>query len=197
MSSGNIAADQLRQFIERVERLEEEKKSIADGVKDVYAEAKSNGYDVKTMRAIVRLRKMDKNARLEAEALLETYKAALGMDDMFTGHDGRSASSRPVSTIPPKDDGEQGVQPKDEPVQPPPPPYWADDDHEGAAKRGKLAGTSGQPITANPYPAKDKRRAIWDDAWCKATGSDGMDIPAHLKPGAKPKDDKPKEDKKA
>lgn len=80
MSAGNVAADQLRLFIERIERLEEEKKGIADDVKDVYNEAKSNGYDVKTMRSIVKLRKMEKNARMEAEALLETYKSALGIE---------------------------------------------------------------------------------------------------------------------
>jgi len=74
-----IAADQLRLFIERIERLEEEKKAIADDIKDVYAEAKSNGYDTKTMRAIVRLRKMEKHHRDEAEMLLDTYKAALGL----------------------------------------------------------------------------------------------------------------------
>ena len=74
-----IAADQLRLFIERIERLEEEKKGMADDVRDVYSEAKSQGYDTKTMRAIVRLRKMEKNARDEAEALLDTYKAALGL----------------------------------------------------------------------------------------------------------------------
>lgn len=77
--SDNVAADQLRLFIERIERLEEEKKGIADDVKDVYSEAKSQGYDSKTMRAIVRLRKMEKHAREEAEALLDTYKAALGL----------------------------------------------------------------------------------------------------------------------
>ena len=80
MASGNVAADQLRLFIERIERLEEEKKGIADDIKDVYAEAKGQGYDSKTMRAIVRLRKMEKDARAEAEALLDTYKAALGLD---------------------------------------------------------------------------------------------------------------------
>jgi uncharacterized protein (UPF0335 family) len=79
MSEGNVAADQLRLFIERIERLEEEKKGIADDVKDVYAEAKANGYDTKTMRAIVKLRKMEKHTRDEADALLETYRAALGM----------------------------------------------------------------------------------------------------------------------
>lgn len=80
MSDTAIAADQLRLFIERIERLEEEKKGIADDIRDVYAEAKCSGYDAKTMRAIVRVRKMEKHDRLEAEALFETYKAALGLD---------------------------------------------------------------------------------------------------------------------
>ena len=75
-----ISADQLRLLIERIERLEEEKQGIADDIKDVYGEAKSTGFDVKTIRSIVRLRKMEKHHREEAEALLETYKAALGLD---------------------------------------------------------------------------------------------------------------------
>src|SRR3546814_13282913 len=99
MSSDNVAAEQLRLFIERIERLEEEKKGIAEDVKDVYAEAKSNGYDTKTMRAIVRLRRMEKNARQEAAALLETYKAALGRSEERrvgegSGRTGSSAWSR-------------------------------------------------------------------------------------------------------
>ena len=77
--SDAIAAEQLRLFIERIERLEEEKKGMADDIRDVYAEAKSNGYDNKTMRAVVKLRKMEKHHRDEAEALLDTYKAALGL----------------------------------------------------------------------------------------------------------------------
>jgi len=80
MAEGTIAADELRLLIERIERLEEEKKAIADDVKDVYGEAKARGYDTKTIRTIVRLRKMEKNDRQEAEALLDTYKAALGID---------------------------------------------------------------------------------------------------------------------
>ncbi|PCD02148.1 DUF2312 domain-containing protein [Sphingomonas spermidinifaciens] len=75
----NISAEQLRLLIERVERLEEEKKGISDDIKDVYAEAKSTGFDVKTMKTIVRLRKMEKHHRDEAEMLLETYKQALGL----------------------------------------------------------------------------------------------------------------------
>lgn len=78
-SGAGVAADQLRLLIERIERLEEERKGVADDIKDVYAEAKSVGYDVKTIRAVVRLRKMESHVRQESEALLETYKAALGL----------------------------------------------------------------------------------------------------------------------
>lgn len=80
MAEGNVAADQLRLFIERVERLEEEKKGIADDVRDVYSEAKGQGYDPKIMRQIVRLRKMQPHDRAEMEAILDTYKAALGLE---------------------------------------------------------------------------------------------------------------------
>ena len=79
MSEDNVAAEQLRLFIERIERLEEEKKGIADDIKDVYAESKSNGYDTKTMRKIVALRRMESHQRQEADALLETYRTALGL----------------------------------------------------------------------------------------------------------------------
>lgn len=71
--------DRLRLLIERVERLEEEKKGIADDIREVYSEAKGQGYDSKIMRAIVRLRRMEKNDRDEMDALMETYRAALGL----------------------------------------------------------------------------------------------------------------------
>src|SRR5947208_11484050 len=75
----NATDDRLRLLIERVERLEEEKKGIADDVRDTYAEAKAVGYDVKIMRQIVRLRKMKPDDRREMEMVLDTYKAALGL----------------------------------------------------------------------------------------------------------------------
>ena len=81
MSTENVSAEQLRLLIERIERLEEDKKGIADDIKDVYAEAKGTGFDTKTMKAIVRLRKMEKAARQEAEALLDVYMTALGLVD--------------------------------------------------------------------------------------------------------------------
>ncbi len=74
-----VAGDELRLLIERAERLEEEKKGISDDLKDVMAEAKSRGFDVKTMRAIMAIRKKDKDTYQEEQAILETYKQALGM----------------------------------------------------------------------------------------------------------------------
>ena len=78
-SQGGVAAGELRQFIERVERLEEEKAALQDDIKDVMAELKGRGYDVKAVRAILRLRKQDPDERQEAEAILELYMNALGM----------------------------------------------------------------------------------------------------------------------
>lgn len=79
-SSGEtVAHDQLRAFIERIERMEEEKAAIAADIKEIYAEAKGNGFDTKILRRIVNIRKQDANERLEQEALLDTYMRALGM----------------------------------------------------------------------------------------------------------------------
>jgi len=74
-----FSKDQLRSVIERIERLEEEKKVIGDDIKDIYTEAKGNGYDVKALRTIVRMRKQDPNERAEAETILELYMHSLGM----------------------------------------------------------------------------------------------------------------------
>ncbi len=74
-----FAKDQLKAVVERVERLEEEKKALSDDIRDVYAEAKAHGFDVKALRTIVRLRKQDTDERKEQEAILETYMHALGM----------------------------------------------------------------------------------------------------------------------
>lgn len=75
----DVTSERLRQFVERIETLEEEKRALAEEIRGVYAEARGCGFDVPTMRAIVRLRRMDPSARAEQEALLETYKAALGL----------------------------------------------------------------------------------------------------------------------
>lgn len=76
----NSSEEQLRLLIERVERMEEEKKNVSEDIRDVYSEAKAVGFDPKIMRQIIRLRKMEADDRAEMEAILETYKKALGMD---------------------------------------------------------------------------------------------------------------------
>lgn len=78
-AAAGFAKDALKAIIERIERLEEEKKTISDDIRDVYAEGKGNGFDVKAIRAVVKLRKQDANERQEAETILETYMSALGM----------------------------------------------------------------------------------------------------------------------
>ena len=78
-TSQTVAAGQLRAFIERIERLEEEKKTITDDIKEVYAEAKGTGFDTKAVRTIIRLRKKDQAELQEEEAIIDLYMAALGM----------------------------------------------------------------------------------------------------------------------
>lgn len=79
MADTSVARDQLRSIIERIERLEEEKKAIADDIKEVFAEAKGNGFDTKTLRTVVRMRKIEASEREEQEAMLDLYLSALGM----------------------------------------------------------------------------------------------------------------------
>jgi uncharacterized protein (UPF0335 family) len=78
-SAASFAVDQLRSIVERIERLEEEKAALAEDIKEVYAEAKGNGFDTKILRTVVRLRKQDSSERAEQEALLDLYLNALGM----------------------------------------------------------------------------------------------------------------------
>jgi uncharacterized protein (UPF0335 family) len=78
---GGIAGERLRTFVERIERLEEEKAALAADIREVYAEAKGTGFDVKTMRQLIRLRKMDRSDRQEQEHLLDLYKRAIGLEE--------------------------------------------------------------------------------------------------------------------
>ena len=103
MSANTLDGGHLKAFIERIERLEEEKKALADDIKEVYAEAKGNGYDVKIMRKIVSIRKQDANKRREEEEILDLYLSALGESSDFhfcrtvfaaTGRRGRIARAR-------------------------------------------------------------------------------------------------------
>ena len=193
--SENVSASQLRLFIERIETLIEEKKGILADIKDVFAEAKATGFDTATMKQIIKLRAMDDNARREREALLDLYKAALGMlDGTPLGHWAVQRTAPPKPAPPSPDPGEPPLpmetgeeeEPQaenaDQAAEQPAPATIED-----ARAMGREAAISGQPVTANPFVARDPRRAAWDEAWCQAIGSDGMDIPAFLRPSAKKK----------
>ena len=93
-----FAKDQLKAVIERIERLEEEKKATSDDIRDVYAEAKGTGFDTKALRAIVRLRKLDTDERREQQEVLDTYLHALGMANFEVNHRQRTRSGRRASS---------------------------------------------------------------------------------------------------
>ena len=250
--NGPSSTEMLRLFVERLERLEEDKKGIADDIKSVKAEAKGAGFDVPTIVYILKQRKMDVGARREQEALQDTYKAALGMldgtplgrwaierlekdqaepeelpepnagadagEDELISDDtvyaaavalvvehqkvsvsflqrslrigynnaaqlvGRMESEGVVST--PDASGRRTVlraPATPAPAEPAAPPITVED----AKIMGRDAARDGKPVTSNPFPPRDLRRAAWDEAWCGELGSDGMDIPDALKPAPK------------
>lgn len=89
---GGVSGEHLRQFVERIERLEEEKRALGDHIKDAFAECKATGFDVKTIKKIIRLRKLDQSDRDEQQYLLETYQRALGMLPLFEAADEKEAA---------------------------------------------------------------------------------------------------------
>lgn len=191
---GGIAADALKGYVERWERLQEEKEAIANDQKEVMAEAKAMGFDTKIIREIIKLRKLSAPEREEREALIDIYKAALGMLNdtplgeaairRLTGKSSAppashasapSTAARPYAappSFPEEDDGDGNQMPDatDEPAAPEP-------TIDGARTMGRTAAEAGQPVTANPFPARDPRRAAWDEGWCSGSGGTGMEIP--------------------
>ncbi len=96
---GGFSGEQLRQYIERVERLEQEKQDIADNIRDAFAEAKGNGFDVKIMRQIIKLRKMEASDRDEQDAILDLYKHALGMLPEFEPANAAPSSEQLIESV--------------------------------------------------------------------------------------------------
>jgi uncharacterized protein (UPF0335 family) len=190
MAKNKVAADELRLLIERYERLQEEKENIAADQKDVIAEAKARGFDTRAMREIIRLRKLSPAERREREAMVDTYRAALGMLDGTPL--GKWAVERLKKDDKKPEDPEGGAgeaageaeeaEPAQDLPPPPPEPSVAEARHLGSD-----AAKAGASVTSNPFPAFDERRAAWDEAWCSALGTDGMDIPDALKRKDKPK----------
>ncbi len=155
----------LLSYIERIERLEEEKRSIADDIKDVKAEAKSAGFDVKTITKIIAERRMTPAERRAERVLLDLYRASAGLLDGTPLGD--AARERLMKE-----------EPNAEPA--PEPPAHAEEvmrTVEEAREEGGEAFRAGVRIIDNPYTAGDPRRAAWDEGFCAASGSDGMDIP--------------------
>lgn len=184
-NTGGIAAERLRSFIERIERLEGEKAEIAADITDVYGEAKSAGFETKVMRAIVRLRKMEKAERDEHEALKDIYMGALGM-----------LGDTPLGAAAVKRLSPEPEEPKPDPDAPAPEDGFAEPVRtaeailpEQAREQGAEAARAGKPVTTNPFPARDPNRAAWDEGWCQSSGSDGMDIPDAWKRSQKKRPD--------
>jgi uncharacterized protein (UPF0335 family) len=176
--TNGIAGDQLLAIIQRVERLEEEKAGIASDIKDVLAEAKGNGFDVKTIRRLIKLRQLTQAERDEEEALLDIYKAAIGM---LGGTPLGEAALRKLSELSEEDEEQEASPAASDSIDSDRAP---DSDNaessasiDDAREMARKAVEAGEPVTKNPFPARDPRRAAWDETWCRHKGSDGMEIP--------------------
>ncbi len=190
----------LRSLRDRIVRLEEEKKSLADDIKDVYAEAKAQGFDVKALRRVVKDSQMDQTQRAaqrETESIVDVYRATLGiLDGKPLGDDARqrfdqreepseeprdkrSRKTDDAPDTPAADPASEAASADDEDEAPPATAEAPDERalEEGARGQGRSDFAAGQTVLQNPFPAGDMRRAAWDEGWCEASGSDGMDLP--------------------
>lgn len=184
-----IISEKLAHLIERIENLQEKKQEITEMINMVKREAKASGFDVRTINEIIRLRKMTDDEREEYEALLDIYKGALGMlHDTPLGEAARRRLSKPKH---PKFEDGSDAAPEPDPEHPDPMEGVSLND---AKNMGTEAQKNGKPVTDNPFPARDPRRAAWDEAWCASAGSDGMDIPEAWKRKAPKKSKKPEDD---
>lgn len=156
----------LISLVERIELLLEEKKALSNDIADIKQEAKSAGFDVKVINQMIRERAMDEAAREEHLSLAEIYRAALGM---LNGTPLGEAARKRFEPPPPP-----SPQPAPEPDLPKGP---TEADIAQARVDGGNAALAGLPVTKNPWPFNDPRRAVWDESWCAQSSSDGMGIP--------------------
>jgi uncharacterized protein (UPF0335 family) len=191
-------SERLLSFIERIERLEKEKRALADDISAIYADAKKEGFEPKYMRAMVRERRMDETAREEERAMLDIYRAALGMlDGTPLGDAARRRLMQQKSDNPPPAPGTAPADgapssgtdgaPDPDPSLPLSPPPATPEDLLAAKAQGAAAAKAGKRVTENPHPAGDARRGAWDEGWCAASASDGMDVPAAFRRTKPPK----------
>ena len=181
-------------FIERIEYLNQQKAEIQQDIAEIKREAKGVGFDVKTINRIIKERQMTEEQRAEEEALLDIYKAAIGMlNDTPLGNAAldRLAGRRKSYEDPNAPYGEDEDN-EDQPAyteEPKP----TEEQIEEARKRGTEAAEAGEDIKTNPYPAGSPLRHAWDNAYCGAIGSDGMDIPESFRRSKPAKKDEDKE----
>ena len=202
------AAERLRQFVSRLEALEEDKRDIAQQISEVKKEAKDAGFDVPTVNQMVRERRMTAEERDSRDALRDLYRATLGMlGDTPLGEAAirrlekrRKPPKKPDSDAPAGADAQAPDAAPDGPEaaqQPTSAEFMPGVTVNDAELLGRQAAANGYPVTDNLFPARDPRRAAWDMGWCQESGSDGMDIPeawrrdAKKKPEADPADQAP------
>ncbi|GAB4227915.1 MAG: hypothetical protein Kow0032_07590 [Methyloligellaceae bacterium] len=190
-SNGGSAAALLSDFVHEIEELEADKQLIAQQIKAKKAAAKAAGFEIKVINQIIKERRASEAERREFQALLEMYRAALGMLDgtpLGAAARKRLMGEPEPDPEPDAEGGEDGGGKAEAPAAPEPAL-----DLEGARAAGRAAAREGKRIIDNPFLADDPRRAAWDEGWCAETGSDGMDIPAswRRKEKKKPKPGKP------
>lgn len=186
----NVAGDsRLRSIVERCERVDEEMKNLREDRKEILQEARSAGYDPVIVNVVIRRRKMEKAKRDYVDAMVDLYSASLG--DLDGTPLGQAAIDRLEQERREREEARRNAfqsaadmqKPLDhdpKPEEPPPAPPadpFPGITPESARKMGAEAASKGEPVTANPFPARDKRRASWDEGWCQAAESDGMGIP--------------------
>jgi len=177
--------ERLVRHVQELERLEEAKREAADRLRDAYKAAGDNGFDVGTIKVVLRLRRMTPAQRQEKRALEAIYMAALGMleGEPLPDEARRRLDDRPPPPRPPPAEESPGRTSTDAKPAPPPEPAPGQipmelKDPAEARAEGSAAAAAGKRIYDNPYPAGDPCRAAWDEGWCAKKKSHGMETPA-------------------
>lgn len=189
--NSSLPAAKLQAYIEQIEAIEVDIAALNEMRREVYGTARDEGFDTRTMRKMVKERKLEPAERRQREALRQIYRGALGMlDGTPLGDAAIAALTRKPAPDPAQDPAapadDAAAMPEDAapPAEPLPPPAEARAQGEAAAKDGK-------PVTDNPFPPATPQRAAFDEGWCHAAGSDGMDIPDAWR---RPKKEEPKKE---
>ena len=185
--------EKLKAFVERISRLEIEKKNLSDDIKEIYGEAKSDGFDPKAIRQVVKdsLKTQTKRAAArETEALVDIYRANLGLlDGTPLGEAARrkyEEDIRAAEAEAKREDAAEGGS-SEAPETPAEPEQPKEPTEDGARDMGRSDHAAGKRIFDNPFLAGTRNRAAWDEGFCQADGSDGMDIPRAWRRGGNEK----------